>query len=218
MGFLNKRRAPNELPDLAIDDSSPIEPRVEEPPRPIAQTPEPRAETPVLEAPREEIHGEHYLEFEHTEGSKQDIKKQISDNVADKSIDPGFFDQILEDINGEIGDLGHLEEWYNKKFLPQDAVSNMRNYWEDNKAGILIQSFGDEYKKKINEKIKILRELEEDWRVTYFQLVKKESVMKKEERELKETLAEFVELCKTRKGKNEEKPKEKIAEEGKQDA
>lgn len=213
MGFLNRQRAPSELPDLAIENSAPVTPEVSEPPRPITQEPAKKSESLAPEAPKEEIRGEHYLEFEHNGELKDDIKKQITENIENKSADPGFFDQILEDINGELGDLSHLEEWYNEKFLPQDAVSNMRNYWEDNKAGILIQSFGDEYKKKINEKVKILQALEEDWRATYFQLVKKESVMKKEEKELKETLSEFVELCKTEKVKNEEKPKEKKGEE-----
>ena len=94
----------------------------------------------------------------------------------------------------------------------EDVVSNMRGYWEGNKADIIIESFGAEYKRQINEKVKILRGLEEDWREIYFGLVKKEEEMKKEERELKETLSEFVNLCKRRNGNGKSKKKDSTAE------
>ena len=128
MGFLNRQRAPSELPDLAIENGAPAAPKVSEPPTPIVQVPEKKSESvipniPKTDIPKEKIAGEHYLEFEHPEESKQDIKKEIDERMGKSVVDPGFFDQILEDINGEISDLGHLEEWYNKKFLPQDVVS-----------------------------------------------------------------------------------------------
>ena len=140
---------------------------------------------------------------------QEDIKKQISEHVdkGDEVLKDGFFDKILDDVNEDIGDLGKLGEWYEKKFLQQDVVSDMKGYWEGNKEDILIQSFGAKYKKEINDRIKILQKLEGDWREIYFKLIKKEEEMKKEERELKDTLSEFVGLCKGR--KNDEKKTKK---------
>ena len=58
---------------------------------------------------------------------KKDIEKTILE--ADGKGDlykSGFFGQVLDDINDEIKDLGNLEDWYEKKFLKQDVVSNMK--------------------------------------------------------------------------------------------
>lgn len=132
----------------------------------------------------------------------EELEKTRADLISQSSEDssrPKFFDKILNDINGEIQDISNLENWYENKFESEDIVSNMKGYWEGNKADILIQSFGNEYKKKINEDIKELQRLEEDWRVIYFGLIKKEEEMKKVEQELKSNLSEFVDLCKRRK-------------------
>jgi hypothetical protein len=187
MGFLKKSSVPHELPDLALDSSNNINPK------PVVE------KKPVVDASKHITPLSNVTEHE-------EIKKQIDEHLGDDFIKKaGFFDKILEDVNGEIDDLGKLEDWYEKKFLPQNIVSNMRGYWEGNKADILIQSFGAEYKRKINEKIKALQVLEGDWREIYFKLIKKEEEMKNEERELKETLSEFVDLCKRRKHGEEKK-------------
>jgi hypothetical protein len=177
-------------------------------PKPIAQP----SVAPVTEEPKKEVAGEDYLEVSHDEAAGKlihaDIKKVINENVlgdGSRFKKESFFDEVLEDINGGIADVGKLEDWYEKKFAGEDVVSNMKEYWEGNKADIIIESFGAEYKREINDKVKVLRELEEDWREIYFRLVKKEEEMKKEERELKETLSEFVNLCKKRKHGAEEK-------------
>jgi hypothetical protein len=215
MGFLKRDKAPNELPDLAIgsslqdnqnqrirketidvDSQKPIYQKL---PNQIIP------EQPRVHMEHKQIAGEDYLEFSAVHGGEsEEIKKKIDETIINPVDHKSFFDNILNDINGEIRDLGKLEDWYEKKFLPQDVVSNMRSYWEDNKADIIIKSFGSEYKQKINDRIKHLQELEADWREIYFKLIKKEEDMKKEEKMLKEILSEFVELCK-RRGGNEEK-------------
>lgn len=231
MKFLSKNKVPSELPDLAMDDSdegfaeenhsgdvvseSAVHPEVPtsmvrpEVPKPII----PR-QSSISEPPKNKVRGEDYLEFRHPE--EEEIKQKIGENLAEgenKYPQKNFFDQVLEDINGEIKDLGKIDDWYNNKFLPQDVVSNMRNYWEGNKADIIIQSFGEEYKRKINEKIRDLQELEGDWREIYFRMIKKEEEMKKEERALKELLSEFVNLCKGRKnGDNKKEESEEKTE------
>ena len=137
----------------------------------------------------------------------KEIKKIISENLLgnDESVRASFFDEVLEDINSGIADTEKLGDWYEKKFMKEDVVGNMKGYWEGNKADIIIKSFGAEYKKQINDKVMSLRELEEDWREVYFRLVKKEEEMKKEERELKEIVSEFVSLCKRRNHNEEER-------------
>lgn len=151
---------------------------------------------------REEIAGEDYLEFSHKDHERidaEEIKAKISEHIdGDEHNKLKYFDKVLDDINDGIQDLGKLEDWYENKFSSEDIVSNMKGYWEGNKADIIIQSFGSEYKRKINENVKNLQKLEEDWRAIYFQLIKKEEEMKKVEQGLKGTLSEFVDLCKRR--------------------
>ncbi len=231
MGFLKKSSAPSELPNLAIDGirdhavKKEAEPVVSQPLpvlEPVPTQPVQTAPAPAVPASdsvpavvqnsapvKKEVAGEDYL-TPRDDSSKplhEDIKKVIDENVLGNSKfrKESFFDEVLEDINGGIADVGKLEDWYEKKFAGEDVVSNMKGYWEGNKADIIIESFGAEYKRQINDKVRALRELEEDWREIYFRLVKKEEEMKKEERELKETLGEFVGLCKRRKHEEKEK-------------
>lgn len=223
MGFLKKGNAPSELPDLAIDSLRESEPKKEiativHPPlptaEPLAQHSVPAQPEKVPEVKETSVAGEDYLEVSHNEALKNPVHERIK-NVIGENADgddelskSSFFDNVLEDINGGIADVGKLEDWYEKKFVKEDVVSNMKGYWEGNKADIIIKSFGAEYKRQITDKVKILQELEEDWREIYFRLVKKEEEMKKEERELKETVSEFVNLCKRRNECGEEKKKE----------
>lgn len=217
MGFLNREKVPDELPDLALDNSDSVSPvsvpvniknqfSTEELSNPVSQAESLQGKNNGVNV--EPIRGEDYLEFsQKSHGSNhEEIKQQISSHLSDSEsvTQEGFFDKILEDINGEIEDLGKLGDWYEKKFLPQDVISDMKGYWEGNKADIIIKSFGAEYKKKINEQIGSLQTLEEDWREIYFKLIKKEEEMKKEEKELKNTLSEFVNLCKRKKTGDEE--------------
>jgi len=179
-----------------------------------APSPIPVATTVPVRPEKKEVAGEDYLEFSENAIPKSpahdDIKDAINKNLlkaseGGKLSKAGFFDQVLNDINGELKDVGQLEDWYEKKFMKENVVSNMKGYWEKNKADIIIESFGSEYKRQINEKVRVLQNLEEDWREIYFKLVKKEEEMKKEERELKEVLSEFVNLCKRKRNNGEEK-------------
>jgi hypothetical protein len=121
---------------------------------------------------------------------------EISEDAED-----GFFNKMQEDIHNEIANLNQLENWYKNKFLPQDVVSDMRNYWENQKSDSVIKVIGRNFKEKITEKTEKLQQLERDWQETYFQLIEKEEEIRKEEQELKKILSEFVELCKARKKK-----------------
>ncbi|RMD45314.1 hypothetical protein D6829_02615 [Candidatus Pacearchaeota archaeon] len=202
MGFLKRVKVPDELPDLAIEDGS----VVPEKPKEESKEHEKKTEEP------DKIRGENYLEVSLKDAEKEALK-EIEEIDKESLGKDSFFNKILEDLNTEIEDLGKLEDWYRTRLASKDVVSDMKYYWEENKAGLLIKSFGSEYKKKITEKIEKLQKLEEEWRAIYFRLIRKEEEMKKEEKELKEILSEFVELCKRRKLiDNEKKETENKAE------
>ncbi len=116
----------------------------------------------------------------------------------------------------EIGDLSDLENWYEKKFLPRDILSDMKNYWEKQKTESILDLLGKNFQEKISVKISKLQELEKDWQSTYFELIEKEEEIKDYESELKDLLKEFVGVCKNKK-KNLESNSvaEKLKNEGK---
>lgn len=226
MGFLRRVKVPDELPDLAIEDGSVVssDSKVKDVKNPdlLSENRKDIIEAPVSEdvtsiSSNKAVAGEDYLEFQNKSVKKIEGGPEsfLEMSKADRN-QSGFFNQVLENINEEIEDMGKLEDWYKDKFANQDVVSGMKDYWEGNKADMIIRSFGSEYKKRIATKVKRLQELENEWRSIYFQLVKKEEEMKKEEKELKETVSEFVEICKRRKGINneeEEKTQEGDSEE-----
>jgi len=111
----------------------------------------------------------------------------------------GFFDELQNDFYKEIHDLDDLENWYEKKFLPQDVVSNMKNYWESQKSTSVLQVLGKNFKQRINEKTSNLQKFEKEWQNSYFDLIEKEEEIRKEEADLKKILSEFVEICKRKK-------------------
>jgi hypothetical protein len=118
-----------------------------------------------------------------------------------------FFIKLQENLNKEMDSLNRLEEWYNTKLLPEDTLSEMKNYWEKQKSSSVIQIIGKDFQDKITKKIILLQELEKSWQDIYFNLIEKEEQIKEQEKELKKMLAEFIEFCKKR-VKNE-KTKEK---------
>jgi len=215
MGFLRRVRVPDELPDLAIEDGSMIPvttpSEVWQGKGSLPQT----ASIPSTQTTRitshKEIQGEDFLEFQDREVQRTgDVPEALLTMAQEDKEREGYFSKVLEDINGEMGDIGNLGDWYNEKFSQQDVVSDMKSYWEENKADMIIRSFGSEYKKKISAKLERLRQLEDEWREIYFGLIKKEEEMKREEKMLKETVSEFVELCKRKKQLNEEETKEGV--------
>jgi len=170
MNILKKRKIPDELPELATD----------------------KLKEEIKKEKDDTIHD--FL--------KQEEEKPSPPINADKTgeidIEEGFFNELKENINKEINNLDKLENWYNKKFLPHDVVSDMRDYWENQKPDSVIKVLGKNFKGKITEKINQLQQLEKEWQNAYFDLVEKEEEIREREKELKQVLAEFVELCKRR--------------------
>lgn len=170
--LFKRKEAPEELPDLATDT---IEKRTQ------------------IEKDKEAINS--YLK------EQEPQEKADTSKVIQESSQEGFFNKLQEDISVEISNLNKLENWYNNKFLPQDVVTDMRNYWEKQKSSNPMSVIGRNFQEKIKEKTVKLQALEREWQAVYFQLVEKEEELRKEEHELKKVLAEFVDLCKARKKK-----------------
>ncbi len=118
-----------------------------------------------------------------------------------------FFIKLQENLSKEMGSIDKLEEWYNKKLLPKDTLSEMKSHWENQKSSSVIQALGSDFQDKITKKISLLQELEKSWQDIYFDLIEKEEQIKEQERELKKMLAEFIGFCKKR--MKNEKTKEK---------
>lgn len=207
MGFLDnlkRGKVPDELPDLAIDDSKNLTKKEEDKKKSEVQE-------PTKEKKDEKANNSNTTLNQKSETRSEeekfvfDIPSHLKEEETPKLSKESYFDKILEDINKDIENVSSIEEWYNQKIANKDVVSDMKGYWEENKHEFIIKGIGSEYKKKINEKIAKLQELEMDWREIYFKLIKKEEEMKKEERELKAILSEFVDICKRRGAVDEEK-------------
>ncbi|MCW8965650.1 MAG: hypothetical protein OQK82_03050 [Candidatus Pacearchaeota archaeon] len=152
----------------------------------------------------------------------KDKLDEVSDNLPDAlpvvgekgdsatkiQVEKSFFEDLEKEVNDEVEDLDKLEEWYKNKFLPGDIVSDMREYWENQKSDSILKILGKNLQDKISKKIQDLQILEKQWQAIYFDLIEKEEEIKKEESELKEILAEFMKICKT---KNEEGKQKKSA-------
>lgn len=208
MSFFNlfKKDVPDELPDLATDE---IEKKLET--KELKESKEQESEE-LKES--KEIVKDYLTQEEKSEKIKKVEKKleEVKEKPIEKEIEKvrkllpkntenteeSFFNKLQEDINKEATNLNKLESWYNNKFLPQDIVSEMRNYWERQKAGSVVKVIGRNFKDRVTEKTNKLQQLEKEWQNIYFDLIEKEEEMREQERELKSVLAEFVELCKKR--------------------
>lgn len=192
-GLFNKKKIPEELPDLATDE---IEKKIDI----------------NLEKDQEEI-SNHLIEESNSKNKekkdlgKREVIKSVEETLEDESLSRevseveqrSFFNDLQKNLDKELGNLDKLESWYDKKFLTQDIVSDMRNYWENQKTNSVLQILGKNFKERINLKTTKLQELEREWQNIYFDLIEKEEEIKDEEKELKKLLAELVEICKKKK-------------------
>ncbi len=112
------------------------------------------------------------------------------------SEDQGFFKDMISHAMGEMESLDRLDEWYKNKFQSEDVVAQLRQYWKQQRPEMLLKIFGAELREKILKKSDSLHSLEKEWQEIYFALLSKEEALRKEEKELKQMLGEFVGLCK----------------------
>ena len=214
MSFFNlfKKNAPDELPDLATDEiekkseTKKLKENEEQESEELKESKEIIKDYLTQEEKSEKIKKVEKKLEEVKEGTKKEIekiKKLLPKNT--EHIEESFFNKLQEDINKEATNLNKLERWYNNKFLSQDIVSSMRDYWEKQKVNPFIKVIGRNFKDRVTEKTNKLQQLEKEWQNIYFDLIEKEEEMREQERELKSVLADFVELCKKRTKRKEKK-------------
>lgn len=197
MAFLKRKKVPDELPELIID-------RLEESKKPeeklqkIENKTEKKSQSENFEKPIEKRE----IFSANMESEMKFLENQNSKIENDKA----FFTKLLNDINNELNNGKTIEEWYKNEFLPKDIVNEMKDYWGSQKKDIILKSIGKNFKEKIENKIEQLKIMESEWQNIYFELIKKEEAIKKEENELKKIISDFVEMCNRRMEKsNEEK-------------
>ena len=233
-GIKKKKNIPDELPDLISDDieknSKEVNSFLKEEEKKTEDKPvkEDKKEERVVEEKKEEDKKQEVQENTRSskeiisrliKNIKEDEDKRVEESENEKKFavrDKSFFDELQQNLNEEISDLSELENWYEKKFLPRDILSDMRSYWEKQKTESILDLLGKNFQEKIASKISKLQELEKDWQSTYFELIEKEEEIKNHEAELKDFLKEFVQICKNKKKSLESnKVEEKIKNEGK---
>lgn len=189
MAFLKKRKIPSELPDLIVDKLEELKKldrgrnlsETEFDIKPIIE----RIEKPIEE---ERIEKVFYAPIQTPPVEPLPEKISIEDEKA-------FFTRLLNDINNELDDGKNIEEWYKNEFFPKDIVTEMKNYWGNQKKELIFKSLGKSFKERIETKIKELKKMEEEWQNIYLNLIKKEENIRKEEEELKKIISEFVGMC-----------------------
>jgi hypothetical protein len=203
MVFLKKKKAPSELPELIIDKLEGSKKSNE-----LSEL----KEAIVRDRPYEEKIQTYSPSEEKRDTSSREIQEKMKSLQSEKikvDNEKAFFTTILNDINNELNNGKTIEEWYKNEFLPKDIVNEMKDYWGSQKKEIVIKSLGKNFKEKIETKIEQLKNMESEWQTIYFELIKKEEEIKKEENELKKIISEFVEMCNRRKDKTEDSENEK---------
>ena len=221
MGFLkliDKKKVPDELPALITEEikkkteetklqdvKEEIKPEIK---NQLEQKPE------IKDLPESQIKqdtvSEKQIKIEKPNEEKIQIKKELTQEEKNypKMFKDSFFIRLQENLSKEMSSLKGLEDWYNNRLLPEDSLSEMKNYWEKQKSNSAIQAIGNDFQDKIAKKIILLQELEKKWQDIYFELIEKEEDIKEQEKELKKMLAEFIGFCKKRM-KNEKTKKNK---------
>ncbi|MGD9276136.1 MAG: hypothetical protein PVJ67_03100 [Candidatus Pacearchaeota archaeon] len=233
MGLFKRKAVPSELPELALDDLESGNKEVhdhlkQEEAKKTEELKSPDVNTKLntLSSPTQDVSGGAKKE-ESVEVKKEtvDIKKPQSSEptpvvkpTAEKEVKTGelketsaaideksFFGDLQNDLKEEISDFNQFESWYKDKFEKRDVIKDMKSYWENQKTDSIIKILGKNFQEKISGKILKLQELEKIWQTAYFELVEKEEEIKEQELELKELLAEFVKICKSKKEGGEQK-------------
>jgi len=177
--IFGRGKVPDELPSLAFDD---VNKGTIQPPK--VHNASSFKSLPKLPSPSP-MSSSHVL-------SKPQVQKPVNPVSADD--EHGYFKELVNSVTTETKDLDKLETWYKNKFLPGDMVFQMREYWQKQQPEILLKNVSGDLKNRLMEKTEHLHGLEKEWQEIYFQLMSKEEEIRKEEKELKGSLSEFIEL------------------------
>jgi hypothetical protein len=211
--LFKKSSAPEELPDLAIDElknelkkdfSVKEETKTEEK---KVEVPKPEEEKKKEEIP-EQIKEEKSETPPEVQEVKKDKKPEEKRNEDKINLEKSFFNPILNELKKENFDPSKIDGWYQKKFSEKSAVEEMKEYWEKQKDEFITESVEKEFKLRINERMIYLQKLEGEWQEIYINLIQKEEEMKKEEENIKKIIKDFSEVLK-KKGNLKKEPKVK---------
>ncbi len=173
MGFLfKKKEAPEELPTLAFEE---INKNLDVPEKQLPKLPK-------IENKYKLLPSQDFSAFSASQPQNEDGQ--------------GYFKELIKSITQETQNVSKLDSWYKNKFMPEDVVFQMREYWQKQQPEILLRNISGELKNKLLEQTNKLHNLEKEWQQVYFNLVAKEEEIRKEEKGLKDSLSEFISLYK----------------------
>lgn len=219
--MFKKTNAPDELPDLAIDELKKdlkkdyIEKEEVKEPIPEVKEEAPEIQEKVEEVqeeqpPTEELPEEDSNKDEDSEENKEDNSNKDEDSEENKeeiieskeeavNLEKSFFNPLINELKKENFDPAKINAWYQKRFSDKSVIEEMKEYWEKQKNEFITETVEKEFKARINEKMHNLQKLESQWQEIYIKLVEKEEEMKKEEKTIKKIIKDFSEVVK-RKG------------------
>lgn len=181
MGFFkrSKKEIPAELPDLALD-----KPLIEDISNKNAETFQNQIEFPKSPVQQMPV-------------SQQEVKSiQNAISKQNQEEEKGFFKELASKLTDQTKDIEKIESFYNTKFKQEDIVNQMRSYWEEKEPSMIPNSHSNNLKERIIEKSNALHALEKEWQNMHFALLSKEEQIRADEKELKEIIAEFIEVSK----------------------
>lgn len=207
--IFKKTDAPDELPDLAIDElkkelnnvsSEKEEKKPEESPKNEREEklpealPEKKEEAPSETAPKEieEQPSKPEEKLQEETGSETAPKEKTKEEKI--NLEKSFFNSFLTELKKEDFDPAKINSWYQKKFAERGAIEEMKEYWEKQKDDFITDTIEKEFKQRISEKMNNLQKLEAEWQEIYIKLVKKEEEMKKEEKNIKKIIKDFSQI------------------------
>lgn len=185
MGFLfKKKEVPSELPTLAVDGATnSVEKRgfVNEQKKMYPPLQSSLPQQPVAMQPPEVQSARALQDYQY---KQKDQDEQ------------GYFKDLIKSVIEGSDDVNELDSWYKNKFLQEDVVFHMREYWQKQQPQLLLKNVSGELKSRLMDKTDKLHTLEKEWQEVYFNLLAKEEQIRKEEKELKEALSEFMNIVK----------------------
>ena len=189
--IFKKTNAPDDLPDLAIDELK------KELKKDYSEKEKIKEESPKVqeESPKEEPKEERQEEVQETENQEiEEPEKELNEEKV--NLDKSFFNPLINELKKENFDPAKINSWYQKRFSDKSAIEEMKDYWEKQKNEVITETVEKEFKARINEKMNHLQKLEVEWQEIYIKLIEKEEEMKKEEKNIKKIMKDFSDVLK----------------------
>ena len=207
--MFKKTSAPDELPDLAIDElkkdlnkdfSGKEEVKTGDKKESVPEKKEEvkkeevKEEAPKAETPKEEVKKEDAPKAETQETPPESTSEKKEEEKV--NLEKSFFNPMLTEFKRENFDPSKINSWYQKRFSEKGVIDEMKEYWENQKDEFITETVEKEFKSRINERMVHLQKLEAEWQKIYIDLIKKEEEMKKEEIHIKKVIKEFSDVFK----------------------